>query len=47
LGCPLHGTARGCGVIPEHLGKDEIDLLIYEEIKHISILVQKRRELKI
>jgi rubrerythrin len=35
------------GVVPEHLGKDKIDLLINEEIKHISILTQKRRELKI
>jgi rubrerythrin len=32
-------------VVPEHLGKDKIDLLIDEEIKHISILIQKRREL--
>jgi rubrerythrin len=35
------------GVVPEHLGKDKIDFLINEEIKHISILSQKRRELKI
>jgi len=34
-------------VVPEHLGKDKIDLLINEEIKHISILTQKRQELKI
>jgi rubrerythrin len=34
-------------VVPEHLGKDKIDLLINEEIRHISILTQKRRELKI
>jgi rubrerythrin len=34
-------------VVPEHLGKDQIDLLINEEIKHISILTQKKRELKI
>ena len=32
-------------VVPEHLGKDKLDLLIDEEIKHISILTQKRREL--
>jgi rubrerythrin len=32
-------------VVPEHLGKDKIDLLINEEIKHISILTQKKREL--
>jgi len=35
------------GIVPEHLGKDKIDLLINEEIKHISILTQKRQELKI
>jgi rubrerythrin len=34
-------------VVPEHLRKDKIDLLINEEIKHISILAQKRREFKI
>lgn len=34
-------------VVPEHLGKDKIDLLINEEIKHLSILTHKRRELKI
>jgi rubrerythrin len=34
------------GIVPEHLGKDKIDLLINEELKHISILTQKRRELK-
>lgn len=34
-------------VVPEHLGKDKIDLLINEEIKHISILTQKRRGLEI
>jgi rubrerythrin len=34
-------------VVPEHLGKDKVDLLINEEIKHICILTQKRRELKI
>jgi rubrerythrin len=32
-------------VVPDHLGKDTIDLLINEEIKHISILTQKKREL--
>jgi len=32
-------------VVPEHLGKDKIDLLINEEIKHISILTQNKREL--
>jgi rubrerythrin len=35
------------GIVPEHLGKDKIDLLINEEIKHISILTQKRQELEI
>jgi rubrerythrin len=35
------------GIVPEHLGKDKIDLLINEEIKHISILTQKRKELGI
>jgi rubrerythrin len=34
-------------VLPEHLGKDKMDLLINEEIKHISILAQEKRELKI
>jgi rubrerythrin len=34
-------------VVPEHLGKDKMDLLINEEIKHISILAQEKRELKI
>ena len=34
-------------VVPEYLGKDKIDLLINEEIKHISILTQKRRDLEI
>jgi rubrerythrin len=34
-------------VVPEHLGKDKIDLLINEEIKHISILTQKKKELGI
>jgi rubrerythrin len=34
-------------IVPEHLGKDKIDLLINEEIKHISILTQKKRELGI
>jgi len=33
------------GIVPEHLGKDKIDLLINEEIKHISILTQKKKEL--
>jgi rubrerythrin len=35
------------GIVPEHLGKDKIDLLINEEIRHLSILTQKKRELKI
>jgi len=35
------------GIVPGHLGKDEIDLLINEEIKHISILAQKKKELGI
>jgi len=35
------------GIVPEHLGKDKIDLLIHEEIKHISILTRKRQELEI
>ena len=34
-------------VVPEHLGKDKIDLLINEEIKHISILIQKKKDLGI
>ena len=34
------------GVVPEHLGKDKIDLLINEEIRHLSILTQKRREVE-
>ena len=33
-------------VVPEEFGKRQIELLIDEEINHISILVQKRRELK-
>jgi rubrerythrin len=33
-------------VVPEHLGKRQIDLLIDEEISHISILTQKRWELE-
>ncbi len=31
-------------VVPEHLGKDKIDLLINEEIKHISILTQQKKK---
>ena len=34
-------------VVPEYLGKEKIDLLISEEIKHIFILTQKKRKLKI
>lgn len=30
-------------VVPEHLGKDKIDLLINEEIRHIFILTQRRQ----
>jgi rubrerythrin len=33
-------------VVPEDFGKRQIDFLIDEEINHISILAQKRRELK-
>jgi rubrerythrin len=33
-------------VVPEDFGKRQIDFLIDEEINHISILVQKGRELK-
>ena len=33
------------GIVPEHLGKDQIDLLINEEIKHMFILTQKKKEL--
>jgi rubrerythrin len=32
------------GIVPEHLGKDKIDLLISEEIRHLFILTQKKRE---
>ena len=33
-------------LVPEHLGKNEIDTLIDEEISHISILAQKKKELE-
>jgi rubrerythrin len=34
-------------LVPEHLGKGEIDTLIDEEISHIFMLTQKRKELEI
>jgi len=34
-------------VVPEILGKDQIDTLIDEEIRHISILTQKKREMEL
>jgi len=34
-------------LVPEHLGKGEIDTLIDEEISHIFILTQKKKELEI
>jgi rubrerythrin len=34
-------------LVPEHLGKDEIDTLIDEEISHIFALTQKKKELEI
>ncbi len=34
-------------LVPEHLGKNEIDTLIDEEISHISTLTQKKKELEI
>jgi rubrerythrin len=34
-------------LVPENLGKGEIDALIDEEISHIFILTQKKRELEI
>jgi rubrerythrin len=33
-------------LVPEHLGKGEIDTLIDEEISHIFILTQKKKELE-
>jgi rubrerythrin len=33
-------------LVPEHLGKGQIDTLIHEEISHIFILTQKKRELE-
>ncbi len=33
-------------VVSEHLGRDKIDLIIDEELKHISILNQKKKQLK-
>ncbi|MBD3308777.1 hypothetical protein GF339_20390 [candidate division KSB3 bacterium] len=32
-------------VVPEHLGREKIDLLIDEELKHISILNTKKKQL--
>lgn len=32
--------------VPEHLGKGEIDTLIDEEVSHIFILTQKKKELE-
>jgi rubrerythrin len=34
-------------LVPEHLGKAEIDTLIDEEISHIFMLTQKKKELEI
>ena len=34
-------------LVPEHLGKDEIDTLIDEEISHIFALTQKKKELEV
>jgi rubrerythrin len=34
-------------LVPEHLGKGEIDTLIDEEISHIFMLTQKKKELEI
>jgi rubrerythrin len=34
-------------LVPEHLGKNQIDALIDEEITHIFILTQKKKELEI
>jgi rubrerythrin len=33
-------------LVPPHLGKDQIDALIDEEISHLFILTQKRKELE-
>jgi rubrerythrin len=33
-------------LVPENLGKGEIDALIDEEISHIFILTQKKKELE-
>jgi hypothetical protein len=33
-------------LVPEHLGKSKIDSLIDEEISHIFILTQKKKELE-
>jgi len=34
-------------LVPEHFGKPEIDTLIDEEISHIFILTQKKKESEI
>jgi hypothetical protein len=34
-------------MVPEHLGKAEIDALIDEEVSHIFFLTQKKKELEI
>jgi len=34
-------------LVPEHLGKNEIDTLIDEEISHIFMLTEKKKELEI
>lgn len=34
------------GIVPEHLGKGKIDELIKEEIRHISILLEKLNEIQ-
>ncbi len=33
-------------VVPEYLGKEKIDLIIDEELKHIAILTKKKREIE-
>jgi len=33
-------------LVPEHLGKGTIDTLIDEEVRHIFILIQKKKELE-
>jgi hypothetical protein len=33
-------------MVPEHLGKKELDAIIDEELKHISIITQKLSQFK-